>query len=400
VIEFALLFGLGFLTALLIAMLLAPAIHRRIVSYTENRIRATVPISPQEVRAQRDMVRALYAAENARTKQELVQERDKTVALQLKGETFRDEIKSLVAENLELKTTLDNLDNSAADLRSQLRQEDGYIAELKMALETSEEASVAKDLEIEDLRQQLDVLAANNDNARIDLSTRETEIENLKFRISTLREEREALRQDVRLQTTRAKDAENRLAHEEHRAMRLEDKLAKEISNRSDKENALELRNEEIARLRDKVKGRAKPAAPAEGPEEVAAAEPAAEREALAPITLGEAEAAATGAALLRPQAADADVEGRIASLSSDARNRATALSERLLNGKSSGNDEALRQEMASIAAEMVAMTALSEGRSSPIHAMIAGKPSAAKRQSLATRVRSLMSTAGDTAGR
>ena len=81
VIEYALLFGLGFLAAAMIVMLIAPAIHRRVVLYTENRLKATMPLSPQEIRAQKDMVRALYAAENAKTTQELLRERELTVSL-------------------------------------------------------------------------------------------------------------------------------------------------------------------------------------------------------------------------------------------------------------------------------------------------------------------------------
>ena len=61
-IEYALLFGLGFLTAAFLVFLVSPAVHRRIVWYTENRLKATMPLSPQEVRAQKDMARALYAA--------------------------------------------------------------------------------------------------------------------------------------------------------------------------------------------------------------------------------------------------------------------------------------------------------------------------------------------------
>lgn len=378
-IEFALLFGLGFLSALLIAMLIGPAIHRRIVAFTENRIRATVPISPQEVRAQRDLARAQYAAENARTKQELTQERDKVVALQVKGETLRDEMKGLVAENIELKTKLDNIDVASADLRSQLRQEDNYIAEMKAALETSEETGVAKDLEIENLVKRIEVLTAQSDNARIDLSTRETEIGNLKFRISALREEREGMRRDIKSLTTRAKDAETRLAQEEHKALRLEDKLSKEISTRTDKETAIERRDEEIARLRDKVKGRLKVAAADDRQEE------SAEAPALAP-----APASALGTT----------VDISATSLAGEAQNRATALSERLLNGKGTANDDALRQEMASIAAAMVAMTALTEGKASPIHPMLSGKSAVGGRESLAARVKTLLASAGEAAGR
>jgi myosin heavy subunit len=394
VIEFALLFGLGFLSALLIAMLIGPAIHRRIVVFTENRIRATVPISPQEVRAQRDLARAQYAAENARTKQELVQERDKVVALQVKSESLRDEMKGLIAENIELKTILENTDVAAADMRSQLRQEDNYIAELKATLEASEETGVAKDLEIENLTKRMDVLTAQSDNARIDLSTRETEIENLKFRISALREERDELRRDVKLLTTRAKDAEGRLAQEEHKALRLEDKLSKEISTRTDKETAIERRDEEIARLRDKVKGRVAAASAAAD-----ARQEKTEEAAEIPVTAAVTEdISAPSPALASPLGTATGTNA--ASLAGEAQNRATALSERLLNGKGKTNDEALRQEMAAIAASMVAMTALTEGKSSPIHPMLAGKSATGTRQSLAARVKTLLGSTGEAAGR
>lgn len=98
-IEYAILFGLGFLTATLLALLIAPAIHRHIVAYTENRIRATMPISPQEVRAQKDMARALYAAENAKVRQELDTEREKNTSLRLANEAASSDAYRLGEQN-------------------------------------------------------------------------------------------------------------------------------------------------------------------------------------------------------------------------------------------------------------------------------------------------------------
>ena len=46
-IEYALLFALGFLAATLTGLLVAPAIQKRIVKFTEARMRATMPLSPQ-----------------------------------------------------------------------------------------------------------------------------------------------------------------------------------------------------------------------------------------------------------------------------------------------------------------------------------------------------------------
>ncbi len=402
-IEFALLFGLGFLSAALLAMLVAPAIHGRIVRYTENRIKATLPISPQEVRAQRDMARAVYAAENARTQQELVHEREKAISLQLRNDTLSEEVKRLQGEAIELRIQIENLDVEAAEARSRLRQEDSYIQQLKAAMEAAEEKIAARDLEIDNLQQRQLLQIAEADNFRIDLSTRDTEVENLKFRITALRDERDTLRNDLKAQAARARDAENRLGQEEHRVQRLEEKLAREIADRADKENALERRLAEISRLREKLK-----AANAEARGASRALRDAAltQSEMKPPVpkkkitaqdvVLRELpHAPMPGQSLL---AQDADANPMIADMAEDVRNHATALSERLQSDKG-GSDQAIRDELASIAADMVALTALSEGSSSPIHKILSGKSGNGNRESLAAKSKKRLAAAQDAAG-
>jgi len=401
VIEFALLFGLGFLSAALLAMLVAPAIHRRIVRYTENRIKATLPISPQEVRAQRDMARAIYAAENARTKQELVQERDKTVGLQIGNNTLIEEMRRLQSEAAELRAQLDLMDTEAAEARSRLRQEENRLEELKATIEALEEAAAAKDLEIENLQQRQLRLVADADNFRIDLSTRDTEVENLKFRMIALRDERDTLRNDLRLQTTRAKDAETRLAQEENRVQRLEDKLSREVAERTDRENALERRLAEIARLREKLKVvNAETREASRTLREAAPGRPgvrtAMPRKKIAPedVTLRELPHASPKQT---PAAQEADKDLSVAEMREDVHNRALALSERLQNDDGS-DDEAIRRELASVAANMVALTAITEGSSSPIHTILSGKSGTGKRESLAAKAKRALTAAKDAA--
>jgi hypothetical protein len=74
-VEFVLLFALGFLTAILLGLFAAPAIHGRIVRFTERRLLATVPMSAAELRAARDMERAAHAVEAARGVMDLRKER-------------------------------------------------------------------------------------------------------------------------------------------------------------------------------------------------------------------------------------------------------------------------------------------------------------------------------------
>jgi chromosome segregation ATPase len=403
VIEFALLFGLGFLSAALLAMLIAPGIHRRIVRYTENRIKATLPISPQEVRAQRDMARAVYAAENARTKQELVETRDKAVGLQLKSDSLLDDARRLLGETADLKAQIETMDVEAADARSKLRQEDSYIQQMKATIEAAEEAGVAKDLEIQALQQRLLKLTADTDNFRIDLSGRDTEVESLKFRLSSLRDERDSLRADMRLQTTRAKDAVTRLAQEESRSQRLEDKLAKEASDRADSENALERRLQEIARLRERLKtanAEARDASRALRDATLtrpgAKSTPPSRKQPSEEVTVHELPNAPLPRRSLISQ--EAETNPLVATMVQDARNRATALSERVMATKSTASDESIRREMASIAADMVNLTAVAEGPTSPIRTILSGKSGTSARESLAAKAKVAMASSSETA--
>lgn len=395
-IQFVLLFGLGFLSAALLVMLIAPAIHRRIVRYTENRITATLPISPQEVRAQRDMARAVYAAENARTKQELVQEKDKAVALRLQYDKLADEARRLQSGHHDLQMQIADMDVEAAGLRSRLRQEDSYIQQLKAAIEAAEEADAAKGVQIEELQRRVSKLTADADNLRIDLSARDTEVENLKFRLSALRDERETLRTDIKLQTTRAKDAETRLAQEEHRALRLEDKLAREIALRTDKENALERRIEEVARLKERIKSSAAEARNASRSSQTMPTKDAPETQTSSESTMLESQ----GAPVVPDIAAAIAASPELSELADDVHHRATALSERLLKAKTDANDEAIREELASIAAAMVSLTAQAEGEASPIYAILDGAKASdtLSRESLAVRAQTALQSSREAA--
>ncbi len=361
-IEYALLFGLGFLAAALIVMLVAPAIHRRIVLYTENRLKATMPLSPQEIRAQKDMVRAVYAAENARTAQELLREREASIALRLANDTLSRDASHLVADNQDLRAQIHDMSVEAADFRSKLRRAEVEADNLKEALRRTEESAAAKDLEITTLGRRIERIMADVDNLKIERTTRETEIENLKMRVQALRDEREELRRETKLLTKRAKDAEIRLAQEEHKLLRLDDRLAREMADNVDKDALLERRAKEISRLKQGVKS---------ANSQVRAAMKSL-RAANLPvpdfkeIAIAEDEPAATAAAV----GAVAGTSG----LEDELRHRHTALTERLLKAKTATNDKALREEIADIAAKMIVLTAAREGEKSPIPDLLRAK--------------------------
>lgn len=379
-IEYALLFALGFLTTVVIGLLVAPAIQRRIVRFAEDRLKATMPLSPQEVRAQRDAARAAYAVENAKALQALRRERDKGVALMLANEKALQEARKLASENAELQAQIADMNLEAADMRSAIRQFQERIETMEATVVASERDNGAKTETVLALSGQVDRHATDLNGLRIDLAARETEIEHLKSRLAALRDEREALRADLKAENARAREMELRLGRDERRIRQLESRLAGETAANADRESALDQRAAEVARLQSQIQ---------DAKHELREATKALRAAGLHAPKRAHHTKASVARHETEPTAEAHDTTG----LSDDLRNRATALSERLTNTKSSAHDEALREEVAQIAAGMVALTAMREGKASPIHGLLAGEDAAKEgdRKSLAQRAKEML---------
>jgi chromosome segregation ATPase len=289
------------------------------------------------------MVRALYAAENARTQHELTREREKTIALRLQNETLSSEAGRLVAENQDLHTQINEMSTEAADLRSGLRRADLDLATVRETLRRVEIATAAKDVELEDRAHRIGRLVSDIDHMRIEAMSRDTEIDTLKTRIQFMRDEREDLRRENKLLVKRAKDAEIRLAQEEHKVLRLEDSLARDAADRADTGSALERRQRELADLRAKLKATNAQLRSAQRSLKQAGLP-------LPEMTEDSMPDEQTPAPRISPEL-----------LENDIRHRQTALTERLLKATSSAEDEKLREELGDIAAKMILLTSMRE---------------------------------------
>ncbi|WP_275784826.1 hypothetical protein [Pararhizobium gei] len=387
-IEFVLLFALGFLTAAILGLLVAPAVHRRIIRFAEDRLKATMPLSPQEVRAQKDAARAGYAAENARTSQTLKRERDKNVALMIRNGEILKEAQRLGGENADLHTQLADMNVEAADLRSAIRQMEQTTARLKSSLTDVERDNVKKAIDIKTLTRQIDHLGSEIDGMRIDAAAHQTETEHLKSRIAGLRDEREGLRNELKAEATKAREMEARLAREETRIRQFETKLAREIASNADKENALERRAAEIDRLRSRLKESGADLRQASKALRAGALEQPNHK-----IDIPATPQDDTPLPEALPLDANVPDEASLAIPAEYARTRATALAERLINSKNTTHDDAMREEMADIAATLVALTARKEGTGSPIPGLVASKEAARGNGNggLASRIRSML---------
>ncbi|MCX8996722.1 hypothetical protein NOF55_06350 [Rhizobiaceae bacterium BDR2-2] len=253
-IEYALLFALGFLTAALLAVAIAPAIHRRIVAYTERRIYATMPISPEEVRAQKDMERAVYAAEAARIGHDLRQERDARLAAARQAEDMAAEAARLKAETDDLKLHIEEMNTAAADMRTENRRLGMHNADLKAALDLSQTTidTLRKEIGLHEERARR--LETDISGLRLDVAARQAENENLAARVQALRNERDLLRNDYLQSTSSLSDLERRSGQSEDRLARLEQKTLQQAADLADMETRLERRQREVEQLRERLR--------------------------------------------------------------------------------------------------------------------------------------------------
>lgn len=373
-IEYILLFSLGFLTAVLVAVLLAPAVRRRIVRFTENRIRATVPISTQELRAQTDMVRATYAAENAKLGVAVKREREKGLAHELTAEKLRAELKASASETASLVERLQGLEQDLAARQEELEASASALERARAEIQVKDDLLAEAEQRATELGIEAEHLGGFVDYGKIDLAVRETEIENLKSALSTLKSERDRLRDDLKAAEERARDAEYRLEQNDGRVASLKERIDTEVARHAEKDEALESRMRELERLKEKL-------AEITGSGAGAIAE---EPPALEPLV----EALATVA--MPPEidiAAEQPIEIDANRMTDGIRDDARAVADELSGSPDPARDTILREEIASIAARMVALTATKEGPKSPLLTILDGRKEAGHgRISLAAR--------------
>lgn len=375
-IEYILLFSLGFLTAVLVTVLVAPAVRRRIVHFTEHRIRATVPLSAAELRAQADMVRATYAAENAKLGVAVKREREKGLAHELTADKLRSELKAAVSEAASLSDQITHLRGELEARGAEIGERDSELERARAEIQVRDALLAEAERRAQELGVEAEHLGGFVDYGKIDIAVRETEIENLRSTINQLKGERDQLRNELKAAEQRARDAEVKMAESHSRVSSLKQRLDDEVARNAEMDESLDRRMRELEKLKEKLAGIARPAvaevvAPPLEPEQV-------EPEPASPEVPEPANAAA------EPEAVAMDQVKFAESIRNDARD----VADQLAGPADPSRDGELREEIASIAARMVALTATREGEESPLMGVLeaANSDPARGRISLAAR--------------
>jgi DNA repair exonuclease SbcCD ATPase subunit len=373
-VQSILFFALGFLCAGFLALLVAPAIWRRAVALTRKRVEASVPQTLAEIQADKDSLRAEFAMSTRRLEMNVKTLREKTAEQLVEINRGREALKGLAVERKDKKQALSEL----VEKNELLLHREQQLQQLSDKLVQAERMMEKRALELEKLEHMYDDASFSSSNRQIELVARESELEKLANDISVLRgqrKENERRNQEVAAEGKAVRDA---LKAEKKRAADLDKKLERLLATLADREDKLDRREKELAKLRERVKSEAAGGAVAVG---VVGAQDN------TPSRTDELDKR-----LAKLQGDRERLEGRLTTLARENKRLKTELGASGTAGRGNGNDgDALREQMNTLAAEVVHLTARLEGPDSPIvKALAAPQQSRPGTTSLADRVRAL----------
>src|SRR5215470_4898734 len=201
-IEPIMYFGLGFLIASLLGLVIVPLVHARAVRLTAKRLEAATPVSMAEIQADKDQLRAEFAMSTRRLEMSVEQLKAKTTSQLAELGKKTDAINLLKVELGEKTATIFALEAREKNLKEQLRTTEDELAIKTSALREAERFLADRHAELASLTAQHDeksVLAAGQG---VEIVTLRTQIDALQEEVTTL--EREVKETESRLAQTRA----------------------------------------------------------------------------------------------------------------------------------------------------------------------------------------------------
>jgi chromosome segregation ATPase len=211
-IEPIMFFGLGFLAASLLGLIIVPFVHGRAVRLTVRRLEAATPLSMAEIQADKDQLRAEFAMSTRRLEMSVEQLKSKSTSQLAELGKKNDTINRLKIELGEKAATIFALEARDKGIKDQLRATEDELEVKTNALRETERRLADKEAEYARATAQLSETTAASDGQRVEIVALKTQIDNLKDQVSDL--------------SRQVKDTEERYAREKE----AHEKAAKELT--------------------------------------------------------------------------------------------------------------------------------------------------------------------------
>ena len=232
-IESIMYFGIGFLVAALIGLVIIPLVHSRAVRLTMRRLEAATPLSMAEIQADKDQLRAEFAMSTRRLEMSVEQLKNKTTSQLAELGKKGDAINRLKIELGEKTATIFALEARDKALRDQLRATEDEIAAKTGAMHDAQRTLSDKEAALAKLISELDERSSFAESQKVEIVSLKTQVEALKQRLTEAGNElkvtedrRDAERHALQAATKELDDERGRVENLGRRVGELEQQLA------------------------------------------------------------------------------------------------------------------------------------------------------------------------------
>jgi chromosome segregation ATPase len=212
-VEPIMFFGLGFLAAALLGLIITPFVHSRAVRLTVRRLEAATPLSMAEIQADKDQLRAEFAMSTRRLEMSVEQLKTKSTTQLAELGKKNDTINRLKIEIGEKAATIFALEARDKGIKDQLRATEDELETKTSTLRETERKLADKEAELARASAQLTETATTSDGQRVEIVALKTQVDNLKDQVSEL--------------SRQVKDTEERYGREKE----AHDKASKELAD-------------------------------------------------------------------------------------------------------------------------------------------------------------------------
>jgi chromosome segregation ATPase len=183
-IEPIMYFGIGFLVAALVGLVVIPLVHGRAVRLTMRRLEAATPLSMAEIQADKDQLRAEFAMSTRRLEMSVEQLKSKTTSQLAELGKKGDVINRLKIELGEKTATIFALEARDKALRDQLRETEDEIAAKTSIMHDAQRALSDKEADLAKMVGELDEQSSFADAQKVEIVALKVQVEALKERLT------------------------------------------------------------------------------------------------------------------------------------------------------------------------------------------------------------------------
>jgi len=273
-IEPIMFFGIGFLVAALVGLVVVPLVHGRAVRLTMRRLEAATPLSMAEIQADKDQLRAEFAMSTRRLEVSVEALRTKSTSQLAELGKKGDAINRLKIELGEKTATIFALEARDKALRDQLRTTEEEFAIKTSAMLDAQRALSDKESELAKLMGELDERSSIADSQKMDIVALKTQVDALKDRLDgagselkAVEDRRDTERVELKVATQELTEERGKVENLAHRTSELEQALvaqtieaellgrrAQDMENRLGEQSRLLTESEfELKQLRNEV---------------------------------------------------------------------------------------------------------------------------------------------------